>query len=62
MDWAIDFVLRIALAAQANSVAKIPSPARSTSSPGPGANKNMVPIIVTSPPMTPMNTRQTTEP
>jgi len=59
---AMDFVRRIALAAQAYSVANIPSPANKTSNPGPGANRKIVPKIVIAPPMTPMKMRQIREP
>ena len=59
---AIVLVFRMARDAHANSVAKIPSPASNTSNPGPGAKRKIVPTIVTNPPMTPMKTRQRSEP
>jgi hypothetical protein len=43
--------------AQANSVAKIPNPAKIISQPGPGVIKNTRPITVTAPPITPIKTR-----
>ena len=59
---AIVLVLSMAREAHANSVAKIPRPASNTSNPGPGAKRKTVPMIVTNPPMTPMNTRQMSDP
>ena len=61
-DAAIDFVLRIAREAQANSVAKIPKPASKTNIPGPGAKRKTVPTMVMSPPTTPIKIRHTNEP
>lgn len=57
-----DFVFNIAREAQANSVAKIPSPASKTNIPGPGAKRKIVPTTVIKPPTTPMKTRQIREP
>jgi hypothetical protein len=43
--------------AHANSVAKIPSPAKIINQPGPGVIKKTRPITVTAPPITPIRTR-----
>ncbi len=48
--------------AQANSVAKIPSPASKTRTPGPGATSNTAPNTVTPPPMNPIIKRHAIRP
>ena len=59
---AMSLVRRSAVAAQANSVASIPSPATSTSSPGPGRKNIKTPATVITPPTTPIDTRQIKDP
>jgi hypothetical protein len=59
---AIFLVCRIALDAHANSVAKMPRPARRTKSPGPGAKRSAEPMTVINPPTTPIKTRHNREP
>ena len=48
--------------AHANSVARIPSPANKTKTPGPGATSNTAPKTVIPPPTNPINKRHTKRP
>jgi hypothetical protein len=59
---AISLVRIMTRPAHANSVAKIPKPAKRIRTPGPGAGIAIVPATVTAPPMIPMTTRQSMRP